>query len=248
MTPPFAVQAQGLQVSAGAHVLLRGLDLQIAPGEQVALVGHNGAGKSSLLRALSGFGQVSQGRLQVLGTDLSQARSAPALRALRCQVAQVHQGLHLVSRLSALDNVLIGGAGRFTSPRSWWRRWPAAERDAALAALARVGLAHLGAQRCDQLSGGERQKVAIARALHQHAPLLLADEPTASLDAQAADDVTALLASVARERGATLVCVLHDLDLVPKLAQRAIALRRGSVVADLVVDAGTPARLRALLT
>jgi phosphonate transport system ATP-binding protein len=242
------VQAQGLQVSAGLQVLLRGLDLQIQPGEQVALVGHNGAGKSSLLRALSGFAQVTQGQLNVLGTDLSQARAPTLLRQLRCQVAQVHQGLHLIGRLSALDNVLIGGAGRFTSPRSWWRRWPAAERDASMAALARVGMAHAATRRTDALSGGERQKVAIARALHQQAPLLLADEPTASLDAQAAADVIALLASVARERGATLICVIHDLDLVPRLAQRAIALRRGGVVADLAVDAHTPARLRELLT
>jgi phosphonate transport system ATP-binding protein len=242
------VHASGLQVSAGAQVLLRGLDLQVQAGEQVALVGHNGAGKSSLLRALSGFGQVTQGQLTVLGTNLSQARAHSTLRQLRCQVAQVHQGLHLVGRLSALDNVLIGGAGRFTSPRSWWRRWPVAERDAAMAALARVGMAHAAARRTDALSGGERQKVAIARALHQQAPLLLADEPTASLDAQAADDVTALLASVARERAATLICVVHDLDLVPRLAQRVIALRRGGVVADLPVDAQTPAHLRALLT
>ncbi|MBA4175188.1 MAG: phosphonate ABC transporter ATP-binding protein [Leptothrix sp. (in: Bacteria)] len=241
------ITAQGLQVSVATQVLLRDVALRITAGERVALVGHNGAGKSTLLRALTGFGRVTQGRLQVLDTDLSAARPAATLRRLRTRVAQVHQGLHLVGRLSAIDNVLIGGAGRHASPWTWLRRWPAAERRAAQAALVRVGLGAAAQRRTDTLSGGERQKVAIARALHQGGPLLLADEPTASLDAEAADDVAGLLADVTAERRATLVCVVHDLDLLPRLADRAIALRRGILVADVAVDAHTPAQLRGLL-
>jgi len=246
---PAVIEAQGLQVSVGARVLLRDVGLTVAAGERVALVGHNGAGKSTLLRALAGFGagRVSGGQLRVLDTELSAPPAERALRRLRARLAQVHQGLHLVGRLSALDNVLIGGAARHPSPWSWLRHWPAAERRAAREALARVGMAAAAQRRTDTLSGGERQKVAIARALHQGAPLLLADEPTASLDAEAAAEVAALLSQVAAERGATLVCVLHDLELLPRLADRAIALRRGAVVADLAVGAETPARLRALL-
>lgn len=249
------IEARGLQVrassAAGAPVLLRELAFSIQPGERVALVGHNGAGKSSLLRALTGFAPVHQGRLRVLGMsldgDTGSGRAAAPLRCLRARVAQVHQGLHLVGRLSALDNVLIGGAARHPSPWSWLRRWPAAERAAAREALAWVGLAHAAARRTDELSGGERQKVALARALHQRPALLLADEPTASLDADAADEVVTLLNRAVAERAATLVCVVHDLDLVPRLAQRAIALRHGRVVADLAVNAQTPAVLRGLL-
>jgi len=244
------IEARGLQVSAGTQVLLRDVGLTIAAGERVALVGHNGAGKSTLLRTLTGFGdagRVTRGSLRVLDTDLSEARHGATLRRLRARVAQVHQGLHLVGRLSALDNVLIGGAGRHPSAWTWLRRWPEAERRAAHAALLRVGLGGAAHRRTDTLSGGERQKVAIARALHQGAPMLLADEPTASLDADAADEVAGLLAAVAAERRATLVCVVHDLELLPRLADRAIALRRGIVVADVAVDAHTPSQLRGLL-
>jgi phosphonate transport system ATP-binding protein len=241
------IEAHGLQVSAGAHVLLRDVGISVAPGERVAVVGHNGAGKSSLLRALTGFNPVSRGSLRVLGTELAGRQTATALRALRCRVAQVHQGLHLVGRLSALDNVLIGGAGRHASPLTWLRRWPAVERLAAQSALSRVGLGWAAGRRTDTLSGGERQKVAIARALHQQPTLLLADEPTASLDADAADDVIKLLVEVATERGATLVCVVHDLDLLPRLAGRAVALRHGVVVADVAVTPHTPQQLRGML-
>lgn len=244
------IEARGLQVSAGAKLLLNNLCLRIAPGERVALVGHNGAGKSTLLRALTGFGGsglLTRGSLRVLDTQMATAHSPQTLRRLRSRVAQVHQGLHLVGRLNALDNVLIGGAGRHPSAWTWLRRWPQSECHAAQAALVRVGLGGLAQRRTDTLSGGERQKVAIARALHQGAPILLADEPTASLDADAADEVAKLLAEVAAERQATLVCVVHDLDLLPRLAERAMALRRGVLVADVKVDAHTPTQLRDLL-
>ena len=136
---------------------------------------------------------------------------------------------------------------RDASPLTCRRRWPAAERRAAQSALARVGMGGAAGRRTDTLSGGERQKVAIARALHQRPTLLLADEPTASLDADAADAVIQLLTDVAAERSATLVCVVHDLDLLPRLADRAIVLRHGTLVADVAVTPATPAQLRGLL-
>lgn len=247
------IEARGLHVSVGRQVLLRDICLSITAGERVALVGHNGAGKSTLLRTLTGFdgpGWVTRGSLRVLGTELAIAGHAEGgglLRSLRARIGQVHQGLHLVGRLSALDNVLIGGAGRHNSRWTWVRRWPASERLAAQVALARVGLGSAGHRRTDSLSGGERQKVAIARALHQGAPLLLADEPTASLDSEAAGEVVSGLSAVTSEHPVTLVCVVHDLELLPQLADRAIALRRGQVVADVAVDAHTPAQLRGVL-
>lgn len=241
------VEASDLHVNAGAHVLLHGVNLTVSAGERIAIVGHNGAGKSSFLRAVSGFNKVHSGGLKVLGTDISVIRERRALRNLRGRVAQVHQGLYLVGRLSVLDNVLIGGAARNTSWLTWIGRWPSHERDHARAALARVGMAWAAGRRTDSLSGGERQKVAIARALHQDAPVLLADEPTASLDAEAADEVINLLTALVAERKSTLICVVHDLDLVPRLADRVIVLRRGQVVADVAVTENTASELRGVM-
>ena len=241
------VEARGLYVAAGDQLLLSDVNLSVAAGERIAIVGHNGAGKSSFLRALSGFSSVQRGSLKVQGTDIQVIAERRALRRLRSHVAQVHQGLHLIGRLSVLDNVLIGGAARSSSWLTWIRRWPTAEREQARAALARVGMGWAASRRTDSLSGGERQKVAIARALHQNAPMLLADEPTASLDAEAADEVINLLTSLVAEKQSTLICVLHDLDLVPRLADRVIVLRRGHVVADTVVTANTASELRGLM-
>lgn len=247
------IEARGLHVHAGENALLCDVSLTIAPRERVAIVGHNGAGKSTLLRTISAFSRAHDGHLNVLGTDVTllgeprNSRATHDLRQLRSRVAQVLQGLHLVGRLSVLDNVLIGGAARSPSWLTWFRRWPAHEREQARAALIRVGMGWAAQRRTDSLSGGERQKVAIARALHQNAPILLADEPTASLDAEAADEVIALLRELVAERQAALICVVHDLDLVPRLAERVIVLRRGRVVADMKVDANTAPDLRGTL-
>lgn len=241
------IEARRLEVRAGNTVLLQDVALSISAGERVAIVGHNGAGKSTLLRSLSGFANLTHGFLRVFDTELSSTLRSNALRRLRSKVAQVHQGLHLVDRLSALDNVLIGAAGRYLSPLTWLRRWPESEQHGAHAVLESVGMGWAAARRIDSLSGGERQKVAIARALHQNAPILLADEPTADLDADAADEVASKLSAVVTARNATLICVVHNLDLLPRLADRAIVLRHGSVVADVPVMLNTSTQLRKFL-
>lgn len=243
----FVVEARGAQISAGANVLLREVNFAIAQRERVVIVGHNGAGKSSLLRAITGFCDVTQGSLRVLGTEMNGLRQRHTLRNLRSRIAQVHQGLNLVGRLSVIDNVLIGGTARATSMLTWLQRWPAQEREAAQAALARVGIAWAADRRTDSLSGGERQKVAIARALHQQAPVLLADEPTASLDADAADEIVELITALVAERQSTLLCVVHDLERVAQLADRVIVLRKGSLIADSPATRYSASELRGML-
>ena len=221
--------------------------LAIHAGERVAIVGHNGAGKSTLLRCLSGFLVPTQGQVTVLGQRIDAGLLPNALRTLRRDVGQVMQGLHLVHRLSALENVLIGTLGHTNGAATWrsWARWYApAAVDAARQALAAVGLSGHADTRADRLSGGERQKVALARLLVQQAQLILADEPTASLDPAAAHEVCNLLALAAR--GKTLLTVVHDTRVLPLLADRVIGLAHGRLAFDLPIAAVDEATLAAL--
>jgi phosphonate transport system ATP-binding protein len=233
-----------LVCAAGGRTLLEVAELRIMPGERVGIVGPNGAGKSTLLRALSGFMLPTQGRLEVLGHPLHTGVAPAELRQLRREVGQVLQGLHLVTRLSALDNVLIGCLGRVRGWRRWSRQFTPAEQTQASAALHAVGLHARATARADQLSGGERQKVALARLLMQQPRLILADEPTAALDPAAAIEVCQLLARAAQ--GATLITVVHNPALLKGLADRVIGLRAGRIAFDLPLTEVNDTRLAQL--
>jgi phosphonate transport system ATP-binding protein len=226
-----AITLKSLACRAGDRTLLAIDELVVAEGERIAIVGHNGAGKTTLLRLLSGFMQPAQGTAQVLGRALEGPLPAAALRVLRQEVGQVLQGLHLVARLSALENVLIGSLGRVTGWRSWTRCYPPPEVAQAETSLHAVGLLAHARTRADRLSGGEKQKVAIARLLMQRPRLILADEPTAALDPSAAAEVCHLLLKAARQ--ATLITVVHNPALLPMLAERVIGLKHGRIAFDL---------------
>jgi phosphonate transport system ATP-binding protein len=261
-----AVLLEGVRVVAAGRVLLDVPRLRIETGECVAVVGPNGAGKSTLLKLIGALVEAPQGRVQVLGCPISpgaapsvagapQARMAgrgfgrAERRALRRDTGLLMQGLHLVPRLSARENVLVGALARLQGVqalRSWCRCYPAAlvaEADAALAAL---GLAERTHTRADRLSGGERQKVALARLQLQRPRLLLADEPTSALDPAATREVCLALRAVAAEPGRSLLAVVHDLELLPLLATRVIGIAEGRVRWDRPMAEVTPALLQTL--
>lgn len=210
--------------------------LRIAPGERVGIVGHNGAGKTTLLRLISGALQPSEGTAEVLGTAMERLHSNAQRRAFRQKVGLVFQGLHLVPRLTARENVLIGGAARTRGIRSWARIFPSDMVQEANHALERIGLSNHAETRVDRLSGGERQKISIARLWLQQPQLILADEPTSALDPSAAAQACGWLSDLSRESGAALVSVVHQPGLLPLLADRVIGLRQGMVVFDHPVD------------
>ncbi len=248
---PAAIDLEGLDVVVAGRRLLHIAQLHIAAGERVALVGPNGAGKSSLLRVLGGFLEPTHGRVSVLGRTwgtLGQPGiSAAALRNLRAEVGQVMQGLHLVPRLTARENVIVGALARHcVMPlwRSWARLYPdhlIAEADQALAELGMADRAHT---RADRLSGGERQKISLARLKLQRPRLILADEPTSALDPNATLEACQFLSTAAM--GATLLSVVHNTELLALLADRVIGLAGGEIVFDLPVHAVSAQRLQAL--
>ena len=255
-----AVDLESVRVSAGDRLVLDVPRLTVATGERVAIVGPNGAGKSTLLKLIGGLVEAQQGRVEVLGLSLSPAdgpaprvpcarASAQVRRALRLDTGLLMQGLHLVPRLTARENVLIGALGRLQGKDAWrslLRWYPAACVQEADAALAALGLAPRADTRADRLSGGERQKVALARLQLQRPRLVLADEPTSALDPAATQQVCVALMAAVAGPGQTLVTVVHDLDLLPRLATRVIGLAAGRLQWDLPIDELTPALMQGL--
>lgn len=200
-------------------------------GELVVLLGANGCGKTTLLRCIAGMLRPTAGRVQVAGRDLS-ALSGHALRDARMALGMVFQQPRLVRRRSVLANVVAGTLGRHRTWTAALGRLPRSEYACALSCLEEVGLAEFAPQRADTLSGGQAQRVSVARALAQRPRALLADEPVASLDPDAAEELMVLLCRLAHEDGLGVLCVLHQPDLARRYADRVLGMRAGQIVFD----------------
>ena len=219
-----ALVAQGVAKDfvQGAERLtvLRGVDLTVAPGERVGIVGRSGAGKSTLLHILAGLSEPDAGSVTVLGQSLTAASRGQRARIRNSTMGFVYQFHHLLPEFSALENVamplLVGGVA-----------FRAATRRAA-ELLGTVGLAPRAAHRPHELSGGERQRVAVARALAGSPAIVLADEPTGNLDRQSAEGVLAAMAELGRSHGTAFVVVTHDDDIAAQ-ADRALLLVDGTL-------------------
>ena len=212
-------------------VALDEVSLTIEEGEVVVLLGLSGSGKSTLLRHLVGLETPTSGSLRVLGQPVA-GLGGRDLRRLRSQIGFVFQQFELVPPLSVLENVLTGALARLVGPRLGLVSYRRSLRLTALEHLDRVDLLTQAYQRTDTLSGGQQQRVAIARALMQDPRMLLADEPVASLDPESSGQVMALIRQIAADRGLTVVCSLHQVDLALGWADRIVGLRHGRVVLD----------------
>ncbi|WP_433175792.1 ABC transporter ATP-binding protein [Actinoallomurus sp. CA-150999] len=224
---PLIVEVDSVTKRHGRVEALRGVDLAVEPGELLAIVGPSGSGKSTLLHLIGTLDRPSSGTVRVAGHDVSAPgsgrRADRRLSALRAAyLGFVFQRFHLAAGTSALDNVADGLLYTGMAPRL--------RRERARAALERVGLGHRLGHRPHQLSGGEQQRVAIARAVAGDPPLLLADEPTGSLDSASGSEVLAVLRDL-HVRGTTVVLITHD----PEIAEwcpRRVRMRDGRVTAD----------------
>jgi phosphonate transport system ATP-binding protein len=210
---------------------LSDFSLSIGAGELVVVLGGNGSGKTTLLRCISSMLSPTAGEIWFNDTNLAEL-SGERLRRARLPLAMIWQQASLVRRRSVLSNVAMGALGRYGGLWTALGGLPAVERRAAHDYLSAVGLATLAGQRAGTLSGGQAQRAAIARALAQRPQVLLADEPVASLDPEAADDIMRLLRRLATRERLALLCVLHQVELAYTYADRVVGIRDGRMAFD----------------
>ena len=203
--------------------------LRIVEGERVAVLGPSGAGKTTLLRMLNAQVRPTTGRVHVLDRNVTSNTRLP--RSARRQVGFVFQSFNLVERATVLENVLCGRLGHL-GPASLLGIYPRLDREAALAALDEVDLSSKANRRADSLSGGEQQRIGIARVIAQAPRLILADEPVSNLDPKLSDEILELIVSATERHGTTLVTTLHVPEQAQRYSERIIGMRRGRLVCD----------------
>ncbi len=252
-TPP----AQGLAVQpalklagvghthAGGQIALRGLDLQVAQGERVAIIGPSGAGKTTLLRLLATSLKPDQGDLELLGKR-PWTLSSGARQRLRTQIGLIHQAPPLPPRQRVVTAVLAGRLGKWSLPKSLLSLLYPLDRQGAAEALGRLDLADKLYMRCDQLSGGQLQRVGIARMLYQTPELILADEPVSAMDPVLASHTLGVLNREAQRRNATLLASLHAVELALEHFPRIVGVRDGRILFDKPASEIGPDELTAL--
>jgi phosphonate transport system ATP-binding protein len=210
---------------------LKSIDLEVPPGQVMALIGPSGAGKSTLIRCVNRLVEPTSGSVRLNDIEITRLGSRELRRARR-RMGMIFQEYALVERLTVMENVLSGRLGYVGFWRSYLRRFPQSDIDEAFRLLERVGLDHMVDKRADELSGGQRQRVGIARALIQDPDLLLVDEPTASLDPKTSRQIMRLICELCEERHLAAIINIHDVLLAQMFARRIVGLQLGEIVYD----------------
>ena len=219
-------------------VVLKDVTLTIEGRGMTAIIGPSGTGKSTLVRCINRLVDPTAGEILFMSQDLAKLRGR-GLRMARRRIGMVFQEYNLVERLSVIENVLCGRLGYLPVWRSWLRKFPPVNIDQAYRLLDAVGLSEFANARADQLSGGQRQRVGIARALMQDPDLVLADEPTSSLDPKTSVEIMELMRDLCARRDIPVIVNIHNVELAKRFAQRMIGMSQGEVVFD-----GGPGALR----
>jgi phosphonate transport system ATP-binding protein len=222
--------------------ILKSINLTIDGRGITAIIGPSGTGKSTLVRCINRLVDPTHGEIHFQGKDIAQLRGSE-LRHARRKIGMVHQEYNLVERLSVMENVLSGRLGYMPAWKAWLRKYSEADIRTAFELLEAVGLGDFANRRADQLSGGQRQRVGIARALMQDPDLILADEPTSSLDPKTSVEVMEIMVKLTSARGIPVVINIHNVELAKRFANRIIGMAHGQVVFDGVPEALKPHHL-----
>jgi phosphonate transport system ATP-binding protein len=210
---------------------LKNVSLEVPKGQVMALIGPSGAGKSTLIRCVNRLVEPTSGKVFLGDLELAHL-GATELRHARSRMGMIFQEYALVERLSVMENVLSGRLGYVGFWRSYFRKFPQSDIDAAFDLLQRVGLDDMVDKRADELSGGQRQRVGICRALIQNPELLLVDEPTASLDPKTSRQIMRLICELCEERQLAAIINIHDVLLAQMFTRRIVGLQLGEIVFD----------------
>ncbi len=226
------LQIKGLSKSYKPGVpVLKGIDLDFEDSGLTAIIGPSGTGKSTLVRIINRLVDPSGGSILFKGEELSRLAGRP-LREARRRIGMVFQEYNLVERLTVMENLLTGRLGYVSPFNAWRRKFPVEDIAYAYRLLDVVGLAAFANQRADSLSGGQRQRVGIARALMQRPEMLLADEPTSSLDPKTSVEIMELLKAQGVDRRIPVLVNIHDVELARRYADRIVGMSGGEVVFD----------------
>jgi phosphonate transport system ATP-binding protein len=217
---------------ANGTVALSNISVRAAQGERIALIGSSGAGKTTLLRLLGASLRPTTGQIKLLGGEVW-SLSAHNLRKLRSQIGTAHQAPPIPPRQRVVTAVLAGRLGQW----SWWRSFASliypSDIPGCREALAKLNLGERIFERCDCLSGGQLQRVGLARVIYQKPELILADEPVSALDPSLSKQAIAVLTECAQQQGATMICSLHSVDRALSCFPRVIGVKAGQIVFDL---------------
>jgi phosphonate transport system ATP-binding protein len=211
--------------------VLKGLDLEVPGESMVSVIGASGAGKSTLLRCINRLVEPTSGTIELNGVTLTALRGT-ALRLARRRIGMVFQSFNLVDRLTVMENVQSGRLGYISTWRAALRRYPREDIRRAFELMERVGIGHYANKRADELSGGERQRVGVVRALMQQPEILLADEPTASLDPKTSEQIMDLLRSLSRELKLPVLINIHNVAEAKAYTDRIVGMRYGRIIFD----------------
>jgi phosphonate transport system ATP-binding protein len=211
--------------------VLKGIDLSISGEGITAIIGPSGTGKSTLIRCINRLVEPTAGEIRFQGMNLASLQGAE-LRSARRKIGMVFQEYNLVERLTVMENVLTGRLGYMNAFQAWLRKFSKEDIAEAFQLLDAVGLSAFAHQRADSLSGGQRQRVGIARAMMQHPDILLADEPTSSLDPKTSVEIMELMAELAGKRNIPVIVNIHNVELAKRFCHRMIGMTGGKVVFD----------------
>lgn len=217
--------------------VLKDISFEVVGKNSVAIIGPSGTGKSTLIRCVNKLIPPTSGNVYVSGENIT-VLNGGELRKARRKIGMVFQEFNLVERLSVMENVLSGRLGYVAPWRAWLRKYPQEDIENAFALLDTIGLLEFTHQRADSLSGGQRQRVGIARAIMQEPHVILADEPTSSLDPKTSVEIMELLVSLSEAHNIPLLINIHDVELAKRFTSRVIGLSKGGIVFD-----GPPAEL-----